>query len=368
MNLLNKILLFPFVAIYGLAIALRNYGYKKKILKSVKFDLPVISVGNLTTGGTGKTPHTEYLINLLKNEYNVGVLSRGYKRKSNGFIEVQTNSTAEIVGDEPLMYKWKNPDIKVAVCEERAIGIPQLVMTNDEPMVILLDDAFQHRAVKPGVSILLTEYDNLFTDDNLLPLGRLREFKSAYHRADLIVVTKSPKNISEEEKKTIVQKINPQSYQYVFFSHVEDYPTYPLFTHSQQYAIAPKNTTALIVAGIANPSLFEQKIKNEYQNIYTRYFSDHHYFSREVIESIIASFKSIEAENKVIVTTEKDATRLAPYAKLFQENQISIFCSPIKVNFAPQEKIKFDKAIKLYVNTILGKNYEQLNATNTTNS
>jgi tetraacyldisaccharide 4'-kinase len=161
LSIFAKIFLFPFVALYALVTAIRNYGYKKKIFKSVKFDAAVISVGNLTTGGTGKTPHTEYLIQLLKEENQIGVLSRGYKRKSNGFIEVQTNSTAETVGDEPLMYKWKNPEIKVAVCEERAIGIPQLIMTNDEPMVILLDDAFQHRAVKPGISILLTEYTNL---------------------------------------------------------------------------------------------------------------------------------------------------------------------------------------------------------------
>lgn len=367
MNIVSKILLLPFTALYSLAILLRNYGYNNGILKSVKFDLPVISIGNLTTGGTGKTPHTEYLIELLKNDYNIGVLSRGYKRRSSGFIEVQTTSTAELVGDEPLMYKWKHPDIKVAVCEERALGIPALVMTSDEPMTILLDDAFQHRAVKPGISILLTEFDNLFTDDALLPTGRLREFKSAYERADLIIVTKSPENLTEENRNDILEKIKPKSYQYVFFSYIENLPSYSLFQHSQSYTQPAWNTTALLIAGIANPSLLQSKIEKEYKQVYTRFFNDHHLFSREDIESIITTFETLPDENKAIVTTEKDATRLAPFEKLLKDKGIAVFCSPIKINFAPQDKMKFEKAIRLYIDTILGKDYERNIETNTGN-
>jgi tetraacyldisaccharide 4'-kinase len=345
---LKNILLLPFTALYALGILIRNYGYKNGWFKSTRFDLPVISIGNLTTGGTGKTPHTEYLIGLLKNDYPIGVLSRGYKRKSSGFIEVETTSKAEFVGDEPLLYKWKNPDIKVAVCEERTIGIPALAMSSDAPMIILLDDAFQHRAVKPGISILLTEHNNLFTDDNLLPIGRLREFKNAYKRADLIIVTKCPEKLNADEKNRIISKIKPQSYQYVFFSHYQYYPVYQIFEKSHAFT-NENQTEVLMVSGIANPSGMYDYLQTKYKAVYQRNFNDHHHFDLNDIESIIASFKNINAENKILVTTEKDATRLAPFASEFSKNGIPVYCLPIKVNFAPEERERFHKAIFLYL-------------------
>jgi tetraacyldisaccharide 4'-kinase len=351
---LSKIWLLPFAGIYALIILIRNFAYEKGWLKSTRFDLPVICIGNLTTGGTGKTPHTEYLIELLKNEYSVGTLSRGYRRNTSGFLEVHTNSHARQVGDEPLLFKWKNPDIKVAVCEERVIGIPAMAMLQNPPEIILLDDAFQHRAVKPGISVLLTEYNNLFTDDHLLPMGRLREFKSGYLRADLIIVTKSPENLTAEEKNKIIAKISPQSYQYVFFSHYLYHPVYRIFENNDTL-VHETRTEVLMVSGIANPSGMFDYLQSRYKAVYHRNFADHHHFESKDIESIITSFQNIAAESKILITTEKDATRLAPFAEEFKKHQIPVFCLPIKVNFQPEERERFHKAIFLYLKHTLPK-------------
>ncbi|MGB1247837.1 MAG: tetraacyldisaccharide 4'-kinase, partial [Chitinophagales bacterium] len=341
--------LSPFFGIYALVIYLRNLAYKNRWFRSSKFDIPVICVGNLTTGGTGKTPHTEYLINLLKEDYTIGVLSRGYGRKTSGFKEVQRQSTASEVGDEPLLYKLKNPNIKICVSEDRALGIP--AMATDD-MCVLLDDAFQHRAVKAGISILLTEYDNLFTRDELLPVGNLREFKSASERADLIVVTKAPKDISTEEKQKIIAEINPKPYQYVFFSYIEYQPMYRLFSENTTIE-NKKETEVLLLSGIANPSKMEDELKAKFKQVYTRKFRDHHVYTRKDIESIIETYNNLGDTLKVIITTEKDVTRLLPFRETFIKNQIPIYSLPIKVNFATEDKIRFDKAIRLYIDKTL---------------
>ena len=204
---LAKILLFPFSLLYGFGVNMRNFFYQTKMLRSVSFDVPVISVGNLSVGGAGKTPHIEYLIELLRPYLHVATLSRGYKRKTEGFIAVLPEHSAIQVGDEPLQYKRKYQDVFVTVSENRAFGIPKLMMQKPDTQVILLDDAFQHRAVKPGLNILLTEYSNLYTRDFLLPMGRLREWSGAAKRADTIVVTKCPFSLTAEDKQQIIKEL-----------------------------------------------------------------------------------------------------------------------------------------------------------------
>ncbi|RME96755.1 MAG: tetraacyldisaccharide 4'-kinase, partial [Bacteroidetes bacterium] len=216
---LFRILLAPFSLLYGLAVSLRNAFYRAGLLKSMRFSVPVISVGNLSVGGAGKTPHIEYLIRLLREHIQVATLSRGYSRKTRGFLTVERQHNAEQVGDEPLQFKRKFPDIGVYVAEDRAFAIPQIMAAQPDTQLILLDDAFQHRAVLPGLNILLTEYDNLFTRDYLLPAGRLREWRSAYERADVIVVSKCPPDLTQTDARRIRVEINPLPHQKIFFSY-----------------------------------------------------------------------------------------------------------------------------------------------------
>ena len=347
----------PFTVIYAFIILVRNHAYKKGWFKSTPFQGPVITIGNLNTGGTGKTPHTAYLINYIKQNYAVGVLSRGYKRKTRGYKLVKTTSTAAQVGDEPLLLKWKFPGVNVAVSEDRVTGIPALTTEFEGDKVILLDDAFQHRAVQAGISILLTEYNNLFVDDSLLPMGRLREFKNGYKRADLIIVTKSPENLTQEQKNKIIQRIQPTSYQYVFFSGIKYGSIYPVF--DREATPINKNEIILLLTGIANPKPMNLYLVQFFENIYERHFEDHHLFSDSDIESIINTIKGLGESARVIITTEKDATRLYPYAKLFKENGIDVFCLPISVNFAPEEQQRFHKAIDLYLNHSIPKQEDE---------
>ena len=345
MNLIEKILLSPITAIYASVIWLRNKAYDKKWFKSVKFDVPVISVGNLTVGGTGKTPHTEYLIRLLKDHFPLAVVSSGYRRRTSGFLEVKPTHTAKDVGDEPLLYKWKYPEVHVGVAEERTIGIPGII--GDTPKVVLLDDAFQHRAVRPGVSILLTDYNHLYTRDYLLPVGKLREFKKGAARADLIVVSKSPKDLDKASRDKIIAELAPLPYQHVFFSHLEYSAIYPLFDRSQ--IIDSLNTEVLMLTGIANPAPMKTQLETQFKAVYNREFDDHHHYNQDDVESIITTFNNIEASQKVLITTEKDATRLLPFKQDFIKNGIPVFCLPVSVNFAASDKGKFNKAIELYL-------------------
>ncbi|MGB1316069.1 MAG: tetraacyldisaccharide 4'-kinase [Chitinophagales bacterium] len=349
--MIKEILLAPITWLYTGVIMLRNYLYKTKALKSTHFNVPVICVGNLSTGGTGKTPHTNYLINLIKPNYKVGVLSRGYKRKTNGYIEVEINSKAENVGDEPLFYKFKHPNAKVAVCEDRVFGISAMAQNQEDPMVYLLDDAFQHRAIKADLNIIITDYNKLYTRDKLLPAGRLREPISGAKRADIIIVSKCPPLLSKTEKNKIKLELKPEKYQHIFFSSIAYLPLYSLF--NQELINFEKQKTVLIVSGIANPIPLEKEIEKSFETVYIRQFPDHHNYKREDIESIIRTYENLDEENKIIITTEKDATRLLVFKNYFEEKNIKVFCLPISVNFDEQEKEAFDKAIKHYLSITL---------------
>ncbi|MCB9256933.1 MAG: tetraacyldisaccharide 4'-kinase [Chitinophagales bacterium] len=357
MKLLAKIFLSPFVAIYAFVIACINFLYAQKLLRPVYFDSPIICVGNLSTGGSGKTPHVDYLIQFLKNQYPLGVLSRGYRRSTSGFREVLTNSTAKEVGDEALLCKWKHPDIEVVVAENRALAIPQLLSEKESNFVVLMDDGFQHRSVRAGLNIILSPYHLLYTRDELLPWGNLREFSSGAKRADIIVVSHCPLNLSLEEKAKIKQELQLETYQHVFFSSLQYLPYYQVFQGIPSPVQLPSKSKILLLSGIANNSKIEEKLKEDFEEVFSRSFSDHHYFSTQDIESIIQTYNNIPGDTKYLVTTEKDLPRLQEYAASFNEAKIPVICLPIKINFG-EEKERFENIIKFYIEKSL-EDYQQ---------
>lgn len=310
-------------------------------------------MGNLSTGGTGKTPHVDYLIQLLKPSYPIGVLSRGYRRSTTGYLEVLPQHTAKDVGDEPLLSKWKHPDISVAVAENRALGIPNLASGKDENFVILLDDAFQHRGVKPGLNILLTPFDDLYIKNQLLPIGNLREFKSGADRADIIIVSHSPRDLDAAQKEKLASELNVKPYQQLFFSHIQYLPMYQVFQQGFERILPPKESKILLLTGIANNSKMKAYLEQEFGEVYTRTFSDHYTYQQQDIESIITTYQDIEAEHKFIITTEKDLTRLLPFQTHFNKAGIKVLCLPIKVNFTGEEKQRFNKIIHFFVERTL---------------
>ena len=328
-----RIILFPIVPFYYLITWLRNWLFNIGYKSSKSYDFPVICVGNLSTGGTGKTPMIEYLIRLLKDENSLATLSRGYKRKTEGFVLAKENANADTIGDEPFQFFRKFNDITVAVDADRQAGISKLRDLNPQPQVILLDDAFQHRKVKAGFNILLTAYNNLYYKDIVLPTGNLREPRSGAKRADLIVVTKCRKDISETEKEMITSKLDIKNHQQLFFSYV-DYALEVLSElDSKELYKLPKFT---LVTGIANAKplvdfLVEKGLKFDHLE-----FSDHYNFRDADI---------VNLESKaLIITTEKDYVRLSNYKSL--EERLYYLPIEIKIDKAAQ----FNTAVKRFVN------------------
>ena len=345
---LAQILLSPFSLLYGLAVSIRNFLYRRGFLKGVVFNLPVISVGNLSVGGAGKTPHIEYLIRLLKDYLNIGTLSRGYKRKTKGFLRVQSNMTAEQVGDEPLQFKRKYPDISVSVAESRTFAIPTIVQQEPDMQVILLDDAFQHRSVKPGLNILLTEFSHPFTRDYLLPSGRLREWRSAYERADVIIVSKCPQEISEADKERMIKEIKPFPHQQIYFSYYGYFPPYYIYNPRYRAQLEPDLDIVLICA-IARTDYLVEYLQQHVSSVTILEYEDHHYFSNRDVEQLKRSFDNLESKKKMILTTEKDAMRLDLHRKFLLDNKLPIFAIPVQVKFHFEEGERFDQFIKDYL-------------------
>lgn len=344
---LAKFFLFPFSLLYGLGVSLRNSFYETGMLKGSKFNLPVISVGNLTVGGAGKTPHIEYLILLLQEYLNIGTLSRGYKRKTKGFRLVQPRDVVSTVGDEPLQFKRKFPSVTVAVAESRNIGIPQLVQKKPNLQGILLDDAFQHRSVIPGLNILLTEFNNPFFDDYLMPMGRLREGRSAYNRADIIIVTKCPNEISEQEKNEFEKNINPLPHQTLFFSRYEYLQPYQIFDFSQKLTLS-SDITIILISAIASTDYLLEYLDSQFEEVISMKYEDHHYYSDIDLEQLTLTFDQIENPNKYIITTEKDGIRLGEHYKYIQQKNLPIYILPIKVAFLDSDGLKFDDLLKKF--------------------
>ena len=346
MTPIMRILPLPIAFIEHIVLKIRHKLYDWHILKSTRFDMPVICVGNLNLGGTGKTPTVEYLIRLLKNEYRVATLSRGYGRKTSGFHLADSQSTYETIGDEPLQYYHKFNDIQVAVDEDRIEGVEMMLNNGNPPEVILLDDAFQHRKIKAGLNILLTEYQHLYCDDFLFPAGTLRDIKSAAKRANIIVVSKSPKELDEDEKQRIIKKLKPEKHQQVFFSTLEYAPLRPL-NHSAKQVSAENTDSALAFCGIANHKPFIEALEKHYKALDFLYFPDHHAYTENDVKAILRRYSNLDGEKKIIVTTEKDAARLTNSPYLCQFETTPIYNLPVGVRF--QEEEKFNEEILNYV-------------------
>jgi tetraacyldisaccharide 4'-kinase len=340
-----RILLFPFSLVYGAAIWLRNLLYDKKILRSTGFNLPIICIGNLSVGGTGKSPMVEWIVKYLHTNMEVAILSRGYKRRTKGYALAGATTTALDIGDEPMQFHQKFPDVSVAVGEERIVAIPQLLHDRPNTKVVILDDAFQHRAIKAGLNIVLTNYDNLFTRDWALPTGDLRDERRSYKRADVMVVTKCPAVLSVEEKLAFKQEIKPLPHQHLFFTTIR----YGLPYHitSKKEVSLNTATEVLLVSGIANPLPLKKYLQDATKTYYEILYGDHHIFRIDDWNEIVKRFNNIPAENKIILTTEKDAVRLIKFGQTLQDYPIYVI--PIEIQFLFNEGHQFTDIISKFI-------------------
>ena len=339
-----RLLLFPFSLMYGLVIVMRNWLYDAGLLVSRGFDIPVIAVGNLEVGGAGKSPMTEYLIRLLKNEYKLATLSRGYGRITKGFLIADKTTNATQIGDEPAQFKHKFPEIAVAVCEKRVIGIEQLKADHD---LIILDDAYQHRAVKPGLSILLFDCNSINQAQFLLPAGNLREPFSGLWRADVIVISKCAEDISDATQKKIANKINPLPYQQLYFTAISYLPFRDM-AGSNTNVVIDDDTAVFLLTGIANPTPLVDYIKTQTSNVIHHNYPDHHSFSLKNITKLANDFNTCQSQKKLIITTEKDAQRLGLHELREILNQLPVYIQPIGVKFL-QHQQNFDQTVLNYV-------------------
>jgi tetraacyldisaccharide 4'-kinase len=340
-----RILLLPFSLVYGLIIYIRNWLFDKNILRSATFNLPLICIGNLAVGGTGKSPMVEFLIEKLKDEFRLAVLSRGYKRKTVGYALATEQSTALEIGDEPMQFFNKFPDVTVAVGEERVVAIPQLLHDKPDTRAILLDDAFQHRWVKAGFNILLTDYNNLFTRDWFLPTGDLRDQKKSARRADIIVVTKCPPDLSLAEKNQLIREVKPGPRQHIFFNAISYGTPYQVITHEPW--IQNKTTEVLLVTGIANPDPLKKHLEEKFNGYDELAFSDHHIYTIDDLKYILKRFNQIQSVGKILLTTEKDAVRLQKFSQQLRE--LPVFVMPIEPVFLFREENHFTHLITTFI-------------------
>jgi tetraacyldisaccharide 4'-kinase len=353
----GNILLYPISLIYSIVTGIRNLLFDRGLLRQHKFSLPVICVGNITVGGTGKTPHTEYLADLLSKQFHIAVLSRGYLRKSKGFRIASSSDNLSDIGDEPLQICRKFPEIVVAVDRDRVNGVNTILKERPDTEVIILDDAFQHRRIIPGLSILLTDFGRLMINDHILPYGRLRESVSNMARADIILVTKSPGDISAIRRRIIMKEINKAPYQYLFFTSLEYSNPRPVFNKS----IMPEFTLTknekdkrgiVLVTGIANPLPLKEHLATFFNEIVHISCPDHHKFTEKDLAVISAAFDNLRSSEKFIITTEKDAVRLREFTNIAEQIKSSSWYIPVEIKFLNNNKAEFDNLIFDYV----GKN------------
>ena len=341
-----RVLLLPFALIYGWIVSLRNWMYDKNYLHSVRFNVPLICVGNLSLGGTGKSPMVEHLLSILSEEYKIGTLSRGYKRKTKGYALADQNTTALEIGDEPMQFHIKFPNVSVAVGERRIEAIPQLIQDVPKIQAIILDDAFQHREIVADFNILLTEYDNLYCDDFFIPTGDLRDHRDAAKRAAIIIVTKCPDNLSAIERDEIIEKIYPEQHQSVFFTTIQYETPYHIYNPADQWILTMRDEV-LLVCGIANPLPLKNYIHEHTHTYYQISYSDHHIFSIEDLQEMKEKFDQINSKSKLILTTEKDAVRLVKYTQ--ELNNIPLYVLPIKPKFLFDSERNFNELVLNHV-------------------
>lgn len=339
-NILLKILLSPISLIYGLSISVRNLLYKVGLLKAFHFSVPVINVGNLTIGGAGKSPHIEFLMNWLSEYMLIATLSRGYKRKTKGFLWVNPNQTAIQFGDEPLQLKRKFPSALVAVAEDRALAIPKIISQFPGTKAILLDDAYQHLSVHPSFNILLTEYSNLYSKDFLLPSGRLREWRSAAKRADMVIVTKCPSDLTLDEAKGVESSLSLSKEQNILFSEYIYEQAYSLYNPAAKVDIR-KEDHIILVSAIAKTDYLLQHLHEKTDNLRSIEFEDHHLFTNYDVAQMKRVYEHLPPGRKYILTTEKDAMRLELHRDFLHESKIPVFILPAKVSFLFNQEGRF---------------------------
>ncbi len=352
-NYMIKLLLYPFSILYGIAVYLRNRLYDLNILKSKEFDVPVISIGNITVGGTGKTPHVEYMVSQLKDRFSVATLSRGYKRKTRGFRWVETSSTVAEVGDEPLQIKRKFPEIMVSVCENRVEGMKKIFHPENEKIadVVLLDDAFQHRRITPGINILLIDYNRPLKEDMILPAGRLREGAAQMRRANVIIFTKCPGEVTPIMRRIMQKEVRLKPYQELFFTTLVYDKIVPVFSGKEleDDFFQRKEYALLAVTGIASPGVIYKYLEGFTNQMETMLFSDHHHYSEVDVRSIVRKFEGLNSDKKIIVTTEKDAMHFREMSGLTEEFKEVLYYLPVKIKFLEEEGKLFNKKIAGYV-------------------
>lgn len=340
-----RYLFLPFSLIYGIILYIRNWLFDKNYLKSATFNFPIICVGNLAVGGTGKTPMVEYLIRLLGDDYKLATLSRGYKRKTRGFGIANGDTTALEIGDEPMQFHIKYPNTTVSVGEERLAAIPQLLQERPDTQVIILDDAFQHRTVSAGLNILLTERKNLYSRDLWMPAGDLRDTRKSADRAQIIVVTKCRQELGFQKRDLIIKELAPKPNQSVFFTEIVYGQPYHLFS-KEEYTITPQ-MDLLLVCGIASPKPLKEYLTSKVSTYDMLRYPDHHIFSIDDLEEIKKQFEKLRSSQKIILTTEKDSVRLMKF-----ENELKtypIYVLPIEHRFLFNDADRFYGLVKGYL-------------------
>lgn len=349
-KLLAALVLYPMSKLYGLGVGLRNLMFKWHVLRQREFPVPIIVVGNIGAGGTGKTPHTEYIVELLRFNHHIGVLSRGYRRNTTGFLLATRKTSPLQIGDEPFqLYRKFGRDVTVAVCEDRCRGIDEMLRLDPKIEMIVLDDAFQHRYVKPTVSVVLTEFDKPVFKDRLLPLGRLREPVSAIYRADMVVVTKCPPLVKPFDYRMFKQNLNLFPYQKLYFSSYEYGDLQPVFPDAPKpphLSWLTEADTILALAGIGNPRPFVKYLRQFQAVVKCSIFPDHHYFRRSDFKAVMEKFDALPGERKLIITTEKDAVRLRNNAAFPDQLKPLVYVLPIAVKFDPHNDSSFDDDLR----------------------
>lgn len=359
-NFFEIIFLGFFSILYSFGVFFRNFCYDNKILKSKEYSIPIISIGNISVGGTGKTPHTEFFLKMLKGQFSIAVLSMGYKRKSKGFRLVECSDSHFMTGDEPLQIKQKFPDVVVAVCKKRTYGVEKLKELYPDLGLIILDDAFQHRQIIPGISILLNNYNAPIARDYLLPLGRLREPVSSSHRANIIIYSKCPTELKPIERRILTKEIDVSPYQYLLFSTLKYHNLKHVFNFSREIALTDLvNYNVLALTGIAKSGNLTDFLEKKSKNVIHLKYPDHHNFTKRDSELINKEFSKIE-NNKIIIVTEKDAVRIRNTDLFSEEMHEYIYCIPIEVELlcSEEEKKQFEKQIINYVRN--NKTYSNL--------
>lgn len=360
-GILSFLFLWPATFLYRIVVSLRNFLYENNIFKTKEYNMPIISIGNISVGGTGKTPHTEFILRMLKDEFKVATLSRGYKRKTKGFRIVETTDSHFDSGDEPLQIKQKFPDVIVSVCESRTEGVEKLRDLYPDLNLIILDDAFQHRKITPGLSILLNNYNHPIASDYLLPLGRLREPRSASHRAHIVIYSKCPENLKPIERRILSKEVDIMPYQYLFFSTLKYLDLKPVFENQTESISTEglKEFNVVALTGIARSGNLTEFLEKHCKSVSHLKYPDHYNFNRKDIAGIQKIFTETSG-NKIIVVTEKDAVRLKSDNLFDDEFKKYVYCIPIEVELlcSDEERKHFDNQIFSYVRN--NKRYSKL--------